>query len=78
MTPIIIIICVFICVAAMVGALTQHPVATAALAPSHSPGPVFTGPVVSHAVDWLALADPEDGELGPLPDPDRSATGFGV
>ena len=46
-------------VAAMVGALTEHAVATAAVAPSHSPGPVFTGPVISGAVDWDALEGPD-------------------
>ena len=40
---------------ALVSAQTSLPLATAALAASHSPGPVYLDGVLSHAIHWQAL-----------------------
>lgn len=45
-------------IAAMIGAISAQPVAIAALAASHSPGPVWLDGVISNTVRWDAL----DGE----------------
>ncbi len=45
--------------AALAGALSDGPVAIAALAASHSPGPVWLDGVIRHVVDWNALGGPE-------------------
>ncbi|MDH3309021.1 MAG: alpha/beta hydrolase family protein, partial [Acidimicrobiia bacterium] len=42
-------------IAAFVAAASSRPVACAALAASHSPGPVFTRGALAAAVDWDAL-----------------------
>lgn len=42
-------------IAALVGALMDHPVAIAALAASHSPGPVWLDGIIRNMVDWDAL-----------------------
>lgn len=41
--------------AALVSAVAQDPVATSAIAASHSPGPVYLDGVLSRAIDWRAL-----------------------
>lgn len=43
--------------AALVAAVSPLPVAVAPLAASYSPGPVFTGAVMSGAVSWQTLSD---------------------
>jgi len=42
-------------IAALIGAAMVQPVAIAALAASHSPGPVWTDGIIRHMVDWDAL-----------------------
>jgi hypothetical protein len=46
-------------VAAIVSATLDFPVATAPLAASHSPGPVFLDGVLRHGIDWDALGGRE-------------------
>lgn len=41
--------------AALVSAVAEEPVATSAVAASHSPGPVYLDGVLSRAIDWRAL-----------------------
>lgn len=53
--------------AALVAAVSQHPLACAALAASPSPGPVFAGGALGASVDWKALGGPSArSELGAL------------
>ena len=49
-------------VSALVGALMDFPVAIAALAASHSPGPVYLGGVLVNGIDWEALGGQETAE----------------
>ena len=46
-------------IAALIGALSADGTAIAALAASHSPGPVWLDGVIRHVVDWEALGGPE-------------------
>ncbi|NND02373.1 MAG: alpha/beta hydrolase family protein, partial [Acidimicrobiia bacterium] len=46
-------------IAALVGALAPSGTAIAALAASHSPGPVWTDGIIRHVVDWDALGGEE-------------------
>jgi len=46
-------------IGALVGALAPDGTAIAALAASHSPGPVWLDGVIRHVVDWEALGGPE-------------------
>jgi hypothetical protein len=48
--------------AALVSATTQGPLATAPLAASHSPGPVYLDGILRAGIDWKALAGPADPE----------------
>ena len=50
-------------IAALISASTPFPVATAPLAASHSPAPVFTEGVLRYSVDWAALAGESRGLL---------------
>ena len=50
-------------IAALIGALSDHPVAIAALAASHSPGPVWLDGILFHMVDWEALGGRENGTV---------------
>jgi len=51
-------------IAALVGALMDRPVAIAALAASHSPGPVWLDGILHDMIDWTALGGPaEAGRL---------------
>lgn len=53
--------------AALIAAVSQRPLACAALAASHSPGPVFAQGALGAAIDWEALGGPSAaGELGSL------------
>lgn len=53
--------------AALVSAVSPGPIACAALAASHSPGPVFTVGALGGAVDWDALGgDPARSELSAI------------
>lgn len=45
-------------IAALVGALANHPTAIAALAASHSPAPVCLDGVIRNVIDWDALGGP--------------------
>jgi pimeloyl-ACP methyl ester carboxylesterase len=49
-------------IAALIGALMDRPVAIAALAASHSPGPVWTDGIIRHMVDWEALGGEDETE----------------
>ncbi len=49
-------------IAALAAATAPFPVACAALAASHSPGPVFTGGALAHAVAWEALGGEESSD----------------
>jgi hypothetical protein len=51
-------------IAALIGAAVPFPVAVAPLAPSHSPGPVYSEGVLSRAVDWDALGGRRPQQLG--------------
>lgn len=55
-------------IAALVAALSSDPLPCAALAGSHSPGPVFTDGALSSSVDWQALGGRHEslGRLGDL------------
>lgn len=55
-------------IAAFVSAVMPFPVATAPLAPSHSPGPVFLDGVLRHGISWSALAA--------RPDPERTLSEY--
>jgi pimeloyl-ACP methyl ester carboxylesterase len=49
-------------VSALVGALMEFPVAIAALAASHSPGPVYLDGVLVNGIDWEALGGRQTAE----------------
>jgi pimeloyl-ACP methyl ester carboxylesterase len=49
-------------IAALIGTAMERPVAIAALAASHSPGPVWTDGIIRHMVDWDALGGPGQTE----------------
>lgn len=48
--------------AALIAAVSTEPVACAAMAASHSPGPVFTVGALGSAIDWAALGGPSASE----------------
>jgi pimeloyl-ACP methyl ester carboxylesterase len=48
-------------IAALIGALMDQPVAIAALAASHSPGPVWVDGILADMVDWDALGGRSNG-----------------
>lgn len=47
-------------IAGAISAMAPFPVATASLAGSYSPGPLFSDGVMERVVDWTALSDRED------------------
>lgn len=50
-------------IAALIGALMEEPVAIAALAASHSPGPVWVDGILADMVDWEALGGRSNGAV---------------